>query len=117
MPPTLAPNIRPPIVLPTFSPNVLDDHDIAKVEVPPHLVENPSGNAKVEVSPFEVSPPFVAPVFSIDHRAQFNSKRKLSTLAELLVWVREKVRKSVFSTFIEKLDNGENDKNAFVILI
>lgn len=101
MPPTLAPNIVPPVVLPTFSPNVLDDHD----------------NTKVEVSPFEVSPPVVASVVSIDHRAQFNSKRKFSTLAELLMWVREEVRKLVFLTFIEKLDNRENARNAFVILI
>jgi len=51
-------NHIPLIVLPIGSPQVLDDLDNAKVEVPPSLVENPSDNVIVEVAP-KVNNPFV----------------------------------------------------------
>lgn len=49
-PPPLTTDIEPPIVLLTFSPQVLDDSCNTKVEVPPSLVDIPFGNAKVEDS-------------------------------------------------------------------
>jgi hypothetical protein len=51
-------NHMPPIMLPIVSPQVLDDLDNVKVEVPPSLVENPSDNVIVEVAP-KVDKPFV----------------------------------------------------------
>jgi hypothetical protein len=74
MPLTLPPDIEPPIVLPTVSPEVFDDTDNVKVNDPPPLVNIPSNDAKVVgVPPLVVPPPdaytVVAPVVvSIDNQ-------------------------------------------------
>ncbi|AES60259.2 hypothetical protein MTR_1g042790 [Medicago truncatula] len=59
---TFAYDIAPPIMLLTVSFQVLDDPN-AKVKVPPHVVENPSSNVKVEVPPPIVAPLVIATPF------------------------------------------------------
>jgi len=53
-------DIAPLIVLLTVSLQVLDDPDNTKIEVPPHIVENPSDDVKMEVTPRVVAPPVIA---------------------------------------------------------
>lgn len=69
----LAPDIEPPILLPTISLEVINDSRNAKVEDPPPQVDIPFSDAKVEDAPMLVVPladahPSVGPVVvSNDH--------------------------------------------------
>jgi len=93
MPPTLAPNIEPHIVLPTVSPEVMNDIVNAKADDPLPLVDIPSGDVKVEgtpplvVTPTNAHPTVELVVVSIDHQEHFTTKIMFSTQDNLLGWV------------------------------
>ena len=77
-------------MLPTISPEVLDNSGNAIAEDLQPLVDIPFGDAKVEDSPPLVVPPANAPqvvsplLVHIDHQEQFTTKRKFLTLNDLL---------------------------------
>jgi len=123
LPSPFAPDIEPPIVLLTVSPQVLDDSNNCKFDDPQPLVDIPYGDAKMDDVPPLVVPALDAAlvgepvVVSIDQREQFTTKRKFASSNELLGWVREEARKVGFTIVICESDNGGNGRNAFVTLI
>lgn len=72
-------------MLPTVSPQILDDFNNGKFEDPPPLVDIPYGDMKMDnVPPLDVPALDVAPVGepvvgSIYHREQFTTKRKFAS--------------------------------------